>query len=277
MNKEQKIKIINKALKGLSQQEAYDLIKECKEKFGGYAISQIKKARGLNKKIVKEVGKEKKTPLDFCYVPDEHGQSIHLKNWLDRRSLDPKFCGLSSLNHIKNGFAVFYDYFQVYGFRGICFDDSNAVHLSSIPIGIESLCTTYYDADSYSRYCIEYKEYWDWVETRNPVRFNTNMEHGKGYDSKNLMHCIRLLETAIDIAEKGEVVVKRPNREFLLSIKRGDMAYDDIISFANEKKLQMEEAFDKSTLREKVDQNLIDKMILDIRYERWTRNILKNP
>ena len=42
------------------------LSKECLKTLTGYAISQIHKARGLNKKIVNPVT-ERRTILDFCY------------------------------------------------------------------------------------------------------------------------------------------------------------------------------------------------------------------
>jgi predicted nucleotidyltransferase len=44
------------------------LSKLSKDTFAGYVLTQIKKARGLKKKIVKPVPKKKKSLLDFCYV-----------------------------------------------------------------------------------------------------------------------------------------------------------------------------------------------------------------
>ena len=48
------------------------LNKRCKDSFAGYAMTQVRKASGLNKKIRKPFKKEKKTILEFCYVL--HGQ-----------------------------------------------------------------------------------------------------------------------------------------------------------------------------------------------------------
>ncbi|MCU0348906.1 MAG: nucleotidyltransferase domain-containing protein [Saprospiraceae bacterium] len=45
------------------------LSKLCRQTFAGYAISQIQKARGLNKKIVNPVALERKSILDFCRAP----------------------------------------------------------------------------------------------------------------------------------------------------------------------------------------------------------------
>ena len=59
--------------------------KQCFNPFGGYAVAQIKKARGLNKKIVNPVT-HRLTPLDFCYTFYKQG-STELKPWLQKRGL----------------------------------------------------------------------------------------------------------------------------------------------------------------------------------------------
>ena len=76
------------------------LSKLCKDTFAGYAISQIKKAKGLNKKILNPVEKERKSILDFCYVLENNG-SISLKKWLKEF---PSFGGVSER---RGGFLNF--------------------------------------------------------------------------------------------------------------------------------------------------------------------------
>src|SRR6185437_7090612 len=49
------------------------LSKLCLDTFAGYAQTQIKKARGLNKKINKPLDAERKSVLDFCYVIHNNG------------------------------------------------------------------------------------------------------------------------------------------------------------------------------------------------------------
>ncbi len=62
----------------------YYLSKKCKDTFAGYAISQIRKARGLNKKIVNPMDKKRKTVLDFCFIPEEQG-FISVREFLENR------------------------------------------------------------------------------------------------------------------------------------------------------------------------------------------------
>lgn len=181
------------------------LSKVCKDSFGGYAVAQIKKARGLNKKIVNPVELERKSILDFCYVVKGY-RTIPLKEFLENSGCEQKNCGLVKIDHARDMYALFYDdtIDRVLGYRGITNEDdtSNEVRLSSVEKGQEPIVNILYNKDGYTRYCKDYKEYWDWVRKRNDDRYQTNQEHGKGYDSKNMMHCIRLTRMAIEIAEQ---------------------------------------------------------------------------
>lgn len=84
------------------------LTKQCFKSFYGYSSEQIKRARGLNKKIVNPVS-EKKSVLDFCYVPHRQG-SICIKDWLKRYKLKQEYCGLVNIPNMHNMYAVFYDW-----------------------------------------------------------------------------------------------------------------------------------------------------------------------
>jgi hypothetical protein len=75
-------------------------------------------------------------------------------------------------------------------------ETSNDISLSEVPKDISPNFIMQFNKDGYSKYCKEYKEYWEWVEKRNKARYDDNMLHGKGYDGKNLAHCHRLLVDA---------------------------------------------------------------------------------
>lgn len=82
--------------------------KECFNSFFGYAREQIKKARGLNKKIVQPIV-ERKTPLDFCYTSFRQG-STKIENWLDYRGLKQRYCGLVNIPNMMDTMGVYYDW-----------------------------------------------------------------------------------------------------------------------------------------------------------------------
>jgi hypothetical protein len=239
------------------------LSKRCRETFGKYAYSQIKKAKGLEKKILNPVDKERKGILSFCYVL-EGKKSIPLLDYLQSNQLAQKNCGLAKVPNMKNIYGLFYG--EDFGFSGIVKkENSNEVSLSSIPKELQPKTFLYCNKDGYSTYCKKYKEYWDWVEKRNEARYENTMSHGKKYDSKNMMHTFRLLEMAIEIGRDKEVNVIRPNRDFLLGIKNGEYEYEELLAMAESRQMEMEQAFNNSDLPEKPDVELIGKLAFELR------------
>jgi hypothetical protein len=245
------------------------ITKQCKYSFGGYAIEQIKKARGLNKKIVKPMEKERKGVLDFCFVSYRQG-SINVEEYLRlmHGGILQEHIGLTAIPHMRYTYGAYITGEKV---KGIVQDRelSNEVSLSEIPKGVEPVFIMQFNKDGYSTYCKEYREYWDWVEKRNPHRFADNMLHGGGYDGKNLAHCHRLLDTAIEIGEGKGINVRRKNREQLLSIRKGEYDYDLIVKEAEEKIAKMDEVFANSSLPDSIDPEFVNQLLLKIRKERY--------
>lgn len=224
------------------------LSKLCQNTFGRFALSQIKKAKGLNKKIVNPVAKERKSILSFCHVNYGNG-SIPLLKYLEINNFNQENCGLVNIPNMKDLYGLYYS--EEHELNGIIkSDQSNEVSLSSIPKEINQIAIMYFNKDAYSTYCKDYHQYWEWVEKRNDVRYENTISHGKNYDSKNMMHVFRLLDMAIEIGKFGKVNVRRPNREFLLDIKAGKFDYDDLINLSNQKQEEMELAFQNSNLQE---------------------------
>jgi predicted nucleotidyltransferase len=241
------------------------LSKLCKETFAGYALTQIRKAKGLNKKIVNPFPEERKSLLDFCYIV-ENASSISLSEWLDKKDFSQEKCGLSSVAHTKGLYALFYNEHQNY--KGIASsEDANDVSLSSIPKGEKPEEYMFFNQETYSSYCREHRAYWDWVKKRNEDRYLTNMSHGKDYDTKNMMHTIRLLQVAEEIATEGKINVKRANRDELLSIKFGAFEYDDLLKMSDDIMQKTAEAFEKSNLPEEPDKSKIEKTLVAMRME----------
>jgi hypothetical protein len=239
------------------------LSKLCKNTFGKFAISQIKKAKGLKKKIVNPIAKERKRVLDFCYVNYKNG-SVSLVTYLKEKKYDQTNCGLVKIPHMRDVYGLYHNIKA--GYKGIVqSEDSNDISLSSIQIGETQKEIMFFNKDAYSRYCKEYKEYWDWVENRNEERYANTKSHGKNYDAKNMMHTFRLLDMAIEIAREKTVNVHRPNRAFLLDIKSGKFEYADLLEQANKKQLEMEEAFEKSSLPEKPNLKVINQLSYQLR------------
>jgi predicted nucleotidyltransferase len=239
----------------------------CNDTFAKYAYSQIKKAKGLNKKVLNPVEKERKSILHFCHVIDG-SQSVALEDWLSRNNISQESCGLVSINHVRDVFALFYDSQNPQLYKGIMHkENSNEVSLSSVTAGQKPLATLYFNKDGYSQYCKAYKEYWDWVEDRNEIRYENTLEHGKNYDAKNMMHVFRLLDMAEEIARYKKVITQRPNREYLLRIKAGEFLYEDLLKQAEEKISHVNELFEISDLPATPDKREIENLLFRIRAE----------
>ncbi len=109
------------------------LSKKCRDTFGKYAYSQIKKAKGLEKKILNPMEKERKGALSFCFAMDGK-KSIPLLEFLKSNQLKQENCGLAKIPNMKNMYGLFHG--EEFGFSGIVKKEtSNDVSLSSIPKG----------------------------------------------------------------------------------------------------------------------------------------------
>ncbi|KRD12673.1 nucleotidyltransferase [Flavobacterium sp. Root901] len=243
------------------------LSKLCKDSFAGYAVTQIKKARGLNKKIVNPLPKEKKSLLDFCYVLKDY-KTVSVLEFLVENNLEQEKIGLVDMPNSKGMFAMFYDAEKTLGYKGIIQKEtSNEVSLSSIPKNERLIGYLSCNQDGYSKYCKEYTEYWSWIEKRNEERYNTNQQHGKNYDSKNMMHTIRLLQTAEQILSTGKLNIRVSNREELLDIKAGNKEYDDLLEMADSLIDSIENHYLTSSLPEKPNEEKAIQTLIKIREE----------
>lgn len=285
------------------------LSKECFKTFYGYAVSQIGKARGLNKKIVNPVT-ERKDILDFCYTFKNQG-SQPIKDWLQENGLDQKYCGLVNLPNMKDTYGVYYDWAAYFKFENIDWYDvsfqgggvkypysnfikdsdhddivrrindkvffhysgivhpdeiekSNTVRLSSIPKGEMPICFMTYNKDGYASHCKDYKEYKEWEEKRNPVRYESNLN--KNYDSKNVMHCMRLIRMAKELAQgKGFNVVRTFDREYLLDIRNHKFEYEEVMEQLEKEKAEMEAAIATCNLPDEIDYDTVNSLLIKAR------------
>lgn len=212
------------------------------------------------------MAKTKKSILEFCAVFDNH-HSVELLTWLDKNNLDQSQIGLVAMPNAKEMYAMFLDNGDD-GFKGII-QKQNATELllSSIPKERMPIGYLSFNQMGYSKYCKDYTGYWHWVANRNEERYQSTLGHGKQYDAKNMMHTFRLLQTALDIAKTGKVIIKRDNRDELLAIKSGCYEYEELIKWANELLKESEIAFINSHLPDVPDRERILQALIQVRGE----------
>lgn len=294
------------------------LSKKAFNSFCSFAFEQIRKARGLNKKIVNPIV-ERKGPIDFCYTFRKQGTQP-IQNWLAERGLKQIYCGLNHLPNMDQMYGVYYDWgqhihmewknanefvdyvlhsddhkfldsfecfnhvdlrhkekldlFAFYndikpkGYHGIVKEDGSScyVHLDSIVKGDNPICWMSYNDEGFQSHCKQYKDYKDWEKNRNQARYESNLE--KNYDSKNIMHCVRLIQMGIELAKTGELNVDREkvgDRQFLLDIRNHKYEYDYLIDYCEKKKAEMDEAIKTSNLPEEIDKNFVNELLISVR------------
>jgi hypothetical protein len=259
------------------------ITKVCAKSFGGYAKQQISKAKGQDKKQNWEKDKvTRKTPLDFCYI-HRGEKSISLVNFMEEKGMDQRFCGLSNVPHSRDTYALFYDFkeeetngeIKNLGFKGIAFEDSNQVRLSSIPVDVPKnyfIGHISYNKDGYSQHCKDYLSYQEWLEKRNEARWVDVQSHGQKIDGKNMMHCMRLIQMSREIAEGKGIIVKRPNASELISIRRGEVDLQTLIDKVENEISEIDNLFDNSNLPNSVDSDFVHNLLVKIRNQVYNIN-----
>jgi hypothetical protein len=157
------------------------------------------------------------------------------------------------------------------GYRGVINVDANGneLRLSSIDDkDTRPICFISYNQSGYSSHCRLYAEYQTWVKERNPKRYESNLD--KNYDSKNMMHCFRLMHMAGEIAEgKGMILQRTWDRQFLMDVRNHKFEYEEIIERLEEEKERMNQLMEQSTIREQIDTDFVNQLMIDIRNKQF--------
>lgn len=104
----------------------------------------------------------------------------------------------------------------------------------------------------------EWESYQGWLKTRNPKR--SALEAEFGYDTKHGMHLIRLLRMGAELVETGKFVVRRPDRDELLSIRAGAWSYDQLMTAARDLHARVAAAVATSPLPAAPDEPALDAL-----------------
>lgn len=108
----------------------------------------------------------------------------------------------------------------------------------------------------------ELRSYDAWLKTRNPKRLE--MELKWGYDCKHAMHLVRLMRMCKEILKTGEVLVKRPDSEELLTIRNGSWKYEDLLEWADKAEAELDSLCLSSVLPDAPDYGKLDELLVDV-------------
>jgi len=85
-----------------------------------------------------------------------------------------------------------------------------------------------------------------------------------GYDTKNAAHLIRLMRMAIEFLQTGFLIVKRPDREELLEIKKGQWSLEQVKQEATVLFQKAKIAYEQSALPHKPDELAINELCVTL-------------
>jgi predicted nucleotidyltransferase len=134
-----------------------------------------------------------------------------------------------------------------------------ASHALSLPPDVVSAL----NAEKKYRAAMKHWEaYQTWKRQRNPARAELEKEHG--YDTKHAMHLVRLMRMGLEVLERGELIVRRPDAAELNAIRDGAMSFDELLAAAARLEETMEHAAATTKLQDDVDRDQIDRLVLQL-------------
>ncbi len=248
------------------------LSKLSKFKYSGYAISQLKRIRGHNKWLDKEqAGKFDTKPHMAQYI-------IHVNNKTgmvgkaDWKNLNTGEIGFYLLDSPQYYYTKVKD--EIYN---VWWDNDKSDYPliqdgnNFIPVQEFWKETSQYNGIIWfnkSQFQLDLDEYnnWKkWKENRSDTRHE--LEEKFGYDTKHAGHTFRLLKTGCEILEGKGVLVKRPDKEFLLDVRNGKYTYEWVVAEA--------EKYDKEILPKLYEQSKLQHTVDPKVYVDLMKKILK--
>lgn len=234
--------------------------KKCFYTYGSYAISQLKKTKSVNKKAANPMPVERLNLEDFAWVFDGQN-SVPYQAWLKKKIKNPSQLSICKMANAENMYIL---YKHPCPAGPILKDNVNLVSVPKYALVEAYICVNF---QAFTKHCKEHKEYWDWVKDRNEARYKTNIEktsHKTFYDTKNMMHLFRLINTCKEIFEEGTINVYRAkDRDFLLKIRNGEFDYEDLVKIAEDKWIEINELHNKSTLPIEPNKKVLKEFILN--------------
>jgi uncharacterized protein len=108
----------------------------------------------------------------------------------------------------------------------------------------------------------EWDNYESWKKNRNPER--AKLEEKFGYDTKHAAHLIRLISEGEELLLHGTITFPRPDAEYLLKIRAGELSYDQLYRELEIYEEKFEMYYETSPLPHKADVNKVDELCIKI-------------
>jgi len=235
----------------------------------GYAMGQIKKARGQKKWINQPQPEAPPNAEQFCFwIPDSQYAQTTLParpRAIAELPLPLAHCHVARVEHGGHLFRLYQIGPEARGvFRGaglpVCESIDKERERSSY------LGLLLFNEQGFQRAKLDHHNYWRWRTERNDARW-TAQENGQlDYDAKNLMHCMRLLFSARQMLDGGAPLVRvsGAQKTELLDIRAGAYTYPQLIARADALVESCEADLPTSNLPEQVNMQALNLLCLSV-------------
>jgi len=239
------------------------LSKKIKHTFMGYSVSQLKRIKSHKKWIMNPVSKPPTREAlglpEHTLIPQDQlmAASAEVKKELDKFNVN-FLDGLEESTKIEIQGAMA----EMLGELKITSDQHWSAAARRIGL-TDNLIEVMQKERTYSFKKKEWDQYQNWKKTRNPAR--AVLEEKFGFDCKNAYHLVRLIRMCKEILTTGEVIVKRPDREELLAIRRGAWTYEQLIEFAEKEEKEINLLYKTTNvLPNQVDKEKLDNLCIKL-------------
>jgi predicted nucleotidyltransferase len=211
--------------------------KQCADTHAGYAMSQIKKARGQNKWINNPKPETPPSKEDYCHVipwsaavsPGAKPSRPVALNTIGWRLSE---FHAAKLEHAPGSYRLYHYGPDAKGvFRG------DVLACESIPESDEATHfkgLLLYNEPGWKQALVDHQNYWSWRRERNESRWKQQESGELDFDAKNMMHTVRLSLSGKSLMESGRPIVRFEGEQLalLMSIREGKRSFDEIMAIA---------------------------------------------
>lgn len=249
--------------------DAYQHLRSHREQFlskkiayttSGYALAQLKRIKGHDKWINNPQPKESPKPYQFLTIVQSYS------DWVTTEQLSKfrKDHRLVPYGHNIYGVQEWGGH-QLWDDAGNLNDNYDDLKVEDLPAPV---MIVKWNKEHYKTAKEKHEHYWTWKKNRNQKRSKLEEEHG--FDTKHAMHLVRLLRMGVEALRDGEIVVKRPDAEELLSIRDGAWTYDELVTYAETMDKEVNDYwYAKSSLPKKPNVKLASKVLIEAQSIMW--------
>jgi predicted nucleotidyltransferase len=249
--------------------------KQCADTHAGYAMSQIKKARGQNKWINNPKSETPPCKEDFCYVIPR--ENVIADSSPPSRPIPLRSIGWDLDNYHAAKLEHARDMYRLYNYgkdaKGVFRGD--VIACESIPVGDERTRFAgllLYNEQAWKQAVVDHQNYWNWRRERNEARWQQQERGELDFDAKNMMHTVRLLLSGRSLMESGRPIVRFEGEqlELLMAIRAGHRTFDEIMTIAEDILADCERLKDIADLPDSCDATRASALLQTIT-EKWER------